>query len=132
MSIEPKCNYCNEYTKFRCKNESEAAFCRIENMTFDKMYYWIQKDQDCDNKKVQDINLDNVKISVYMDFGSIYTYYVHPDKAREHASVIIETGYKHTPEGSDDLEWFPPHRILKVKVENGGKTTSYKDNIKET
>lgn len=118
MSIEPKCDYCNEYTKFSCKNESQAAFCKIENMTFDKNFYRIYN--------------NNVKISVYMDFGSIYTYEVHPDKAREHASAIIETGYRHTPEGSDDLEWFPPHRILKVKVENGGKTTSYKDNIKET
>lgn len=72
-------------------------------------------------------------ISVYMDTGVVYEYQVaEPSKGREHAAAIIKTGYRHTPEGSNDLEWFPPNRIEKVKVIGGGKSSSYKDHARAT
>lgn len=125
MSIEPTCDYCGASDKYRCKNEKQTANCWN--------YIGINSDKTipADSAWIPD-ELDNVKISVYMDFGSVYTYYVHPDKAREHASAIVQTGYRHTPKGSDDLEWFPPYRILKVAVENGGKDTNYKGDVRAT
>lgn len=59
-----------------------------------------------------------VKIEVYVDDGNVYSYQV-PDewKGREHASAIIKTGYRSTSEKDQlVLNWFPPHRILKVKL----------------
>jgi hypothetical protein len=73
------------------------------------------------------------KVSVYVDTGNVYEYEVSdPMKGREHAAAIVATGYRHTPEGSNDLEWFPPHRIDKVKVAGGGESTGYKDKARAT
>lgn len=73
------------------------------------------------------------EVSVYLDSGVVYGYSVSdPIKGREHAAAIIKTGYRHTPEGSDDLEWFPPHRIDKVKVIGGGESSAYKDRARAT
>ena len=72
-------------------------------------------------------------ISVYVDTGVVYEYEVPtPEKGREHSHSIVMTGYRHTPQDSDDLEWFPPHRIAKVKVSGAGKTTAYKDTARAT
>jgi hypothetical protein len=57
------------------------------------------------------------KISVYLDDGRVFDYEVDSTmKAREHIYAIIQTGYRHTPSESSDLEWYPPHRIVKVKA----------------
>lgn len=73
------------------------------------------------------------KVSVYMDDGRVFEYNVRsPYKGREHASKIIMTGYRHTPEGENELEWYPPHRIDKVKVEDAGESTAYRDNVRAT
>jgi hypothetical protein len=72
-------------------------------------------------------------ISIYMDTGVVFEYEVsNSTKGREHAHAIITTGYRHTPKGSDDLEWFPPIRIDKVKVSGAGESTSYKDTTRAT
>lgn len=71
-------------------------------------------------------------VSVYLDNGIVYEYVVEdPMKGREHADAIIRMGYRHTKEGTDDLEWFPPHRISKVKVTGAGES-NYKDIVRAT
>jgi hypothetical protein len=70
-------------------------------------------------------------VEVYMDDGRVFSYFVSNSmKGREHASKIISTGYRHTEDSN--LEWYPPHRIDKVKVTGGGESTKYKDNIRAT
>lgn len=72
-------------------------------------------------------------VAVYMDDGRVFEYYIFdPMKGREHAHAIIQSGYRHTPEGSSDLEWYPPHRITKVKVLNGGESSKYRDTVRAT
>jgi hypothetical protein len=72
------------------------------------------------------------KISVYIDDGRVFEYeVVDESKGREHAAQIVKTGYRHTDTKSKDLEWYPPHRILKVKVEGGGESV-YKDKTRAT
>jgi hypothetical protein len=72
-------------------------------------------------------------VSVYLDSGVVFEYDVaDPIKGREHAAAIIKTGYRHTAEGSNDLEWYPPHRIDKVKVSGGGETSQYRDRPRAT
>jgi hypothetical protein len=57
-----------------------------------------------------------VTIQVYLDDGRVYTYDVgNTDKAREHATAIIQGGYRHND--GTVFEHYPPHRILKVKVD---------------
>ena len=74
-----------------------------------------------------------IKVSVYLDSGVVREYEVDsPEKGREHAAAIIKTGYRSTPKNSDDLEWFPPHRIEKVKVTGAGESTNYKDTPRST
>lgn len=73
------------------------------------------------------------QVQVYLDFGVVHEYEVdNPIKGREHAAAIIETGYRHTPIGSPDLEWYPPHRIVKVKVKGGAESTKYRDSTRAT
>lgn len=70
-------------------------------------------------------------IHIYLDDGRVFEYEVsNPDKAREHASAIINTGYRHTAEGV--LEYYPPHRILKVKATGEHIDTSYPDKVRGT
>lgn len=72
------------------------------------------------------------KISVYMDDGRVFEYEVDsPLKGREHAFKIIQGGYRHTPENTKDLEWYPPHKIEKVKIEGAGESM-YKDTTRAT
>ena len=72
-------------------------------------------------------------VAVYLDCGVVHEYAVSdPMKGREHADAIIKTGYRHTPESSDDLEWYPPHRIEKVKVIGGGESSKYRDRTRAT
>lgn len=72
-------------------------------------------------------------VAVYLDAGIVFEYDIDcPMKGREHAAAIIATGYRHTPEGSSDLEWYPPHRIDKVKVINGGESSKYRDRTRAT
>lgn len=73
------------------------------------------------------------KVSVYVDTGNVYSYYVdNPFKGREHAAAIIAGGYRHSPFNSNDVEWFPPHRIEKVKVEGAGESSAYRDTARAT
>ncbi len=73
------------------------------------------------------------KISVYLDDGRVFNYEVSDaGKGREHASAIIKTGYRHTPLDSHDLEWYPPHRLVKVCVAGGGESSRYHDTTTAT
>jgi hypothetical protein len=74
----------------------------------------------------------NCCISVYLDCGVVFEYKVKdPMKGREHASAIIKNGYRHTSKDSNNLEWYPPHRIDKVTVSGGGESY-YKDDLRAT
>ena len=56
------------------------------------------------------------EIQVYTMDGRIYTYEIaSPLKVIEHASAIIDHGYRHND--GKVFEHYPPHRILKVKCE---------------
>ena len=73
-----------------------------------------------------------MKVKVYMDNGVVYFYKVDsPHKAREHASAIIKTGYRHN-DGKGEFEHYPPHRIDKVKVTDGVVPTKYPDDVSGT
>lgn len=53
-------------------------------------------------------------VSVYLDDGRVFEYEVaNAEKVREHASAIVNTGYRHND--GVVFEHYPPHRILKVK-----------------
>lgn len=68
------------------------------------------------------------KVSVYLDAGVVCEYEVDsPEKGREHAAAIIKTGYRSTGAGGGDLEWYPPHRIEKVRVSGAAESTQYRD-----
>lgn len=72
-------------------------------------------------------------VSIYLDDGRVFEYEVDsPGSGREHASSIIKTGYRSTPQGTDQLEWYPPHRIVKVKVSGAGESSAYKDKVRAT
>lgn len=72
-------------------------------------------------------------LSIYMDDGRVFEYEVDSsEKGREHASKIISGGYRHTARGSVDLEWYPPHRIDKIKISGGGESTQYHDITRAT
>lgn len=65
------------------------------------------------------------KIEVYLDDGRVFEYEVaNAGKVREHAHAIIMTGYRHTDE-TGLFEWYPPHRIMKIKSQ--GLPTKYTD-----
>ena len=71
------------------------------------------------------------KVSVYLDDGRVFDYEVaNAMKGREHASAIVKTGYRHS-EGND-LEWYPPHRIVKVRVIGGCESSAYIDHARAT
>jgi len=72
-------------------------------------------------------------ISVYIDTGVVFEYRVADViKGREHAAAIIRGGYRHTAQGSGDLEWFAPHRVDKVLVQGGGESSGYRDVARAT
>lgn len=69
------------------------------------------------------------QIEVYLDNGLIYYYQVpSAEKVREHASAIIQGGYRHND--GTIFEHFPPHRISKVK--SFGIPTEYPDKVRGT
>ncbi len=72
------------------------------------------------------------RISVYIDDGRVFFYdVVHAEKAREHASEILRSGYRHMwKEG--EMEWYPVHRIRKVKIESAGMDSMYYDETRGT
>jgi len=71
------------------------------------------------------------KISIYLNDGRVFDYEcASPMKGREHAYAIVTTGYRHT-EGND-LEWYPPHKIEKVKVSGACESTAYRDKTRAT
>lgn len=77
--------------------------------------------------------MNKTEIEIYMDFGVVFSYYVdNTSKAREHADAIIKTGYRHTPKGSEDLEWYPPCRIKKIKIIGGAESSQYQDKSRAT
>lgn len=68
-------------------------------------------------------------IKIYLDDGRVFQYDVDSEeKVREHASAIINSGYRHND--GKVFEHYPPHRILKVKSDN--ISTLYKDTVKGT
>ena len=70
-------------------------------------------------------------VQVYIDGGVVFSYdVIGAHKAREHASAIILGGYRHN-DGKGEFEHYPPHRILKVKVE-GIIPTKYPDRVSGT
>lgn len=70
-------------------------------------------------------------VQVYTDDSLVHEYAVaSPLKGREHAAAIIATGYRHS-EGND-LCWYPPHRIVKVKVTGGAASSLYQDKSRAT
>ena len=72
-------------------------------------------------------------VSVYLNTGVVYEYQVDSTtKGREHAAAIIATGYRHTSQDSEDLEWFPPHRIEKLTVSGAGEGSRYRDLARAT
>lgn len=109
-----------------------APVCRVGNR-FD----WVAKALQLANDLADDLPANDdvaaTQVSVYLDTGVVYAYDVADAiKGREHAAAIIKGGYRHTAEGSNDLEWFPPHRIDKVKVAGGGETSAYRDRARAT
>lgn len=75
--------------------------------------------------------LKKSKIEIYLDDGRVFFYDVtDPMKGREHAAAIIKGGYRRS-EGND-LEWYGPHRIIKVKVKGACESTLYRDNVRAT
>lgn len=71
------------------------------------------------------------KVQVYLDDGRVFEYdTANPMKGREHAAKIIATGYRHSEGG--DLEWYPPHRIDKVKVAGACESSQYRDRTRAT
>ena len=74
----------------------------------------------------------SIKISVYIDTGNVWEYEVDsPASAREHADAIVKTGYRSQQESSGPLTWWPPHRISKVKISDGGES-NYLDKQRAT
>ena len=73
-----------------------------------------------------------MRILTYVEGGMVYEYEVDSaEKAREHASEIIRTGYRHNDGAGYFVHW-PPHRIIKVKVIDGVIPTQYPDTVSGT
>jgi hypothetical protein len=69
-------------------------------------------------------------IQVYLDDGRVCEYQVANDKVLEHAYAIITAGYRHKSKGDEFEEWYPPHKIIKVKYP--GNESSYYDTVRGT
>lgn len=79
------------------------------------------------------LNRKKITLEVYLNTGIVFEYEVENNRsAREHASKIIKTGFRCTVEGEDDLTWYPPHVIEKVKIKNGAEGTNYKVKYRAT
>ena len=77
--------------------------------------------------------LPTLTMQVYINNGVVFEYEVKgAHKAREHASAIVATGYRHN-DGVGEFEHYPPHRIDKVKVKvKGVIPTNYPDRVSGT
>ena len=74
-----------------------------------------------------------ITVQVYLMCGIVHEYQVaSPASAREHADAIIQRGYRSVPEGSEVMTYWPPHQILKVKVDGGALATEYRDKVRAT
>ena len=70
-------------------------------------------------------------IQIYLDDGRVFEYEVKDAiKGREHAAAIVASGYRASD--GDDLEWYPSHRIIKVRVQGGAESSKYKDSVRAT
>lgn len=70
-------------------------------------------------------------VEIYTDSGIVFEYdVVGPMKGREHAAAIVKSGYRHS--AGDDLEWYPPHRIVKIRVKGGCESSKYRDRVRAT
>lgn len=73
---------------------------------------------------------EGIKISVYIDNGNIYEYFVNDEESvRDHCHEIIQSGYRSSH--GDHWVWFPPHRIKKIKVPMS-LSTNYSDEVRGT
>ena len=83
----------------------------------DHAYGLYEKEKECCSKKQTKPLLDNnYPIEIYLDDGRVFSYnVVSAEKVREHASAIIQNGYRHSSSSDNSWEWYPAHRILKVK-----------------
>lgn len=69
-------------------------------------------------------------LQTYLDDGRVCEYdHISSMKAREHAARIIDSGLRHND--GEMVEWYPPHRISKVKWASDG-TTNYISRLRET
>jgi isopropylmalate/homocitrate/citramalate synthase len=74
---------------------------------------------------------DKIKISVYLDDTRIYTYEASAPtsseraaKARDHIHAMGRNGLTIGPRDGA-LEYYPPHRISKIKVSGDFKESNY-------
>lgn len=73
---------------------------------------------------------ETIAIQVYLDDGRVFEYDIaaDPAKAREHITAIGTRGYQHN-NGTGSMEFYPAHRILKVKA-SGAIPTTYPDRVR--
>lgn len=77
---------------------------------------------------------DRVKVSVYLENGTVRFYYVKDvAQARDHASAIVRSGYRAVHKDVlNELTWWPPHKIEKVKISGALVQTNYTDEVEGT
>lgn len=85
------------------------------------------------NRRTEITDTLTYTIETYLDDGRVFEYeVVGAGKAREHSAAIVSTGYRHN-DGGNVFEHYPPHRILKVKVEGTDPVpTKYPDRVRGT
>lgn len=67
-------------------------------------------------------NTEKLEVEVYLDDGRVAFYEVDSEeKAREHIGAIIKGGWRSSNQDGS-FEWYPPHRIVKCKVQKGLNT----------
>jgi hypothetical protein len=77
------------------------------------------------------MNNEQVTVMVYLDDGRVFEYDVeNAAKGREHAGAILRGGYRHNS-GANYCEYYPTHRISKVKIA-GDVDTLHPDRVRGT
>jgi uncharacterized protein YdaT len=72
-----------------------------------------------------------ITVQVYMIDGRVFEYDVADQaKAIEHAHAIVTEGYRHAGKADEMEEWYPAHRVLKVKYL--ANTSNYYDRVRGT
>ena len=66
-----------------------------------------------------------MKLEIYLDDGRVFYYDLPSVNVRKHARTIVRLGYRHSPEGEEYWEWYPAHRIVKVKCNTVSGTKYY-------